>query len=400
LALDEHREAFSPTLWHLPETKNNTGVQTKQSYENQFSESKKRVQKASDAWWSKALDRDATDAERQELKIEYNQARRELIRLEEDGQGPSELLQVWFPGVHINIGGGSSDTLEEKGDLEGMFKWLTSLFCVFSLTSTAMSNITFCWMLDQISEYVSVDKHTIIVSERAEQARKEAIAGDLRKHDLKVTEDQKKAAEGSWSQWANHALTSAASNLTHSLTAQKKTEPNVHNMGWGTGLIIDSYTPMYRLNGSKYRTPGGYIQGSKHKTLGDTKEEIHPTVGYRYKTFRKLAAQEPANPKLRYHPAGQDPKRTQDGSGGWVYKFATSDKPLPEYKIGSKGFERTAMYEERRKDSKGNPLWRDTAAKYIRRLDIQNRVDVDDGWPLSDEGSCDEDWDTPTVTPK
>lgn len=31
----------------------------------------------------------------------------------------SELLQVWFPGVHINVGGGSDDLLKEwKGDFE------------------------------------------------------------------------------------------------------------------------------------------------------------------------------------------------------------------------------------------------------------------------------------------
>ncbi len=31
----------------------------------------------------------------------------------------SDILQVWFPGVHINIGGGSDDLLTEalKGDL-------------------------------------------------------------------------------------------------------------------------------------------------------------------------------------------------------------------------------------------------------------------------------------------
>lgn len=39
--------------------------------------------------------------------------------MEEDQKNPSELLQVWFPGVHISVGGGSSDTLGDKGDLEG-----------------------------------------------------------------------------------------------------------------------------------------------------------------------------------------------------------------------------------------------------------------------------------------
>jgi hypothetical protein len=51
--------------------------------------------------------------------------------LVEASERPSELLQVWFPGVHINIGGGSSDTLAEKGDLEGESSCLPYLFGSF-----------------------------------------------------------------------------------------------------------------------------------------------------------------------------------------------------------------------------------------------------------------------------
>jgi Uncharacterized alpha/beta hydrolase domain (DUF2235) len=62
LALDEHRGPFSPTLRYIPKE----DLETKR---------------------------------KQELP---------------------ELSQVWFPGVHINIGGGSSDGLKDKkGDLEG-----------------------------------------------------------------------------------------------------------------------------------------------------------------------------------------------------------------------------------------------------------------------------------------
>ena len=60
LALDERRKAFTPTLWYI---------------------------------------------DNEEVK--------------EGGKLP-ELRQVWFPGFHINIGGGSDDGLKEmKGDLEG-----------------------------------------------------------------------------------------------------------------------------------------------------------------------------------------------------------------------------------------------------------------------------------------
>jgi sRNA-binding protein len=108
--------------------------QQQQSHRAQLSKQKERVEEANAAWVPKAHDKKVPIAERQKLKAEYNQARRELIRLEgleEASERPSELLQVWFPGVHINIGGGSSDTLAEKGDLEGESSCLPYLFGSF-----------------------------------------------------------------------------------------------------------------------------------------------------------------------------------------------------------------------------------------------------------------------------
>lgn len=115
MALDEHREAFSPTLWHLPKKDN----QSQLSSEESISEKKKNVDDAFAAYYAKAYNKKVPLPERQKLKAAYNQARRELVRAEEYSKDASELLQVWFPGVHINIGGGSSDSLEDKGDLEG-----------------------------------------------------------------------------------------------------------------------------------------------------------------------------------------------------------------------------------------------------------------------------------------
>lgn len=51
----------------------------------------------------------------------YNDLRRHLIVMEESQKQQSELLQVWFPGVHINIGGGSDGTLKNEGDMEGEY---------------------------------------------------------------------------------------------------------------------------------------------------------------------------------------------------------------------------------------------------------------------------------------
>lgn len=111
LALDEHREAFSPTLWYLPEKRDIT--------EQDFEKKEKEVEESRNNWYMVAYDKKTPLGERQRLKTIYNEARRDLCRMQEYSKPQSELLQVWFPGVHINIGGGSSDTLDNKGDLEG-----------------------------------------------------------------------------------------------------------------------------------------------------------------------------------------------------------------------------------------------------------------------------------------
>ena len=111
LALDEHRESYTPTLWYIPEVdKPETG-----DIENQI-----RLKDEAEAkWYSAQLDRTVSQQTKQELKLAYNKARRGLIIMEENLKDEPELLQVWFPGVHINVGGGSTNTLKNKGDLEG-----------------------------------------------------------------------------------------------------------------------------------------------------------------------------------------------------------------------------------------------------------------------------------------
>lgn len=49
-----------------------------------------------------------------------------------------KLIQCLFPGMHINIGGGSSDVLEEDK------KHLTDM--------ESMANITYAWMIDRVRE--------------------------------------------------------------------------------------------------------------------------------------------------------------------------------------------------------------------------------------------------------
>lgn len=55
----------------------------------------------------------------EEVKKPYNRARTLLIRMNEYHKPPPELLQVWFPGMHLNVGGADEAALRGEGDLEG-----------------------------------------------------------------------------------------------------------------------------------------------------------------------------------------------------------------------------------------------------------------------------------------
>ena len=78
LALDEHRAPFTPTLWTLPS--------------------------------------------------------------DQSERAKTTLIQCWFPGVHVNVGGGSDDGLEAReGDLE------------------SIANTTFAWMADRCAPFLKFD---------------------------------------------------------------------------------------------------------------------------------------------------------------------------------------------------------------------------------------------------
>jgi hypothetical protein len=255
-----------------------------------------------------------------------------------------------------------------------------------------MADITFSWMLDQISNHVSINKNAIYQDATARQRHIGELNDESRKYDLMVAQGKKEAAESTWGQWTQHMLSSAASTVMHPLTKPKRPNTKRHDMGWGTGTIVDSYTTMYHMNGSKPRTPDRYDKGTEI-----TKEEVHPTVGYRYKMFKRLA-QKLGDDKLLYLPAGLTEQRSFDRKldtvkGRWEYVFAEGIV-LPEYRIRKDGFERHALangWDTRQRDSDGKPLTRETTAKWMRRLDVQNGINSDDQMVLSDEGSSDED---------
>jgi hypothetical protein len=115
MALDEHRKPFDTTMWHYPAD----GVAVT---EKPAASSKDLRDKWNDV-------RDTDEATEAELAKAWD----DLIGAEmyEELKGAhSNLLQVWFPGVHINIGGGSDDLLKDKkGDFER--KWTENIIKSF-----------------------------------------------------------------------------------------------------------------------------------------------------------------------------------------------------------------------------------------------------------------------------
>lgn len=104
LALDEHRESFTPTLWHYPVD----GKQCPPASAKSLSEL--------DREWQLLSKKDKVTEK--ELEAAWG-AFVDAQMHEQLQDAKSELEQTWFPGVHINIGGGSKDPLgERKGDLE------------------------------------------------------------------------------------------------------------------------------------------------------------------------------------------------------------------------------------------------------------------------------------------
>lgn len=59
--------------------------------------------------------------------------------------GETDLIQCWFPGVHVNLGGGSEDGLKKtpKGDLE------------------SMANTTFAWMVDRCRPHLHFEEKVL-----------------------------------------------------------------------------------------------------------------------------------------------------------------------------------------------------------------------------------------------
>ncbi|ETS73706.1 hypothetical protein PFICI_14652 [Pestalotiopsis fici W106-1] len=389
LALDERREAFTPTLFYLSDDYPFKGIEIEKQHA--------AFEAAFDKWHAASTDRKMSVEKKRQIKQEYDRARQTIVALEADAikaqkevhhKPPPELSQVWFPGVHINVGGGSSDTLENKGDME------------------ELADVVFCWMLDQIRPHLNInsavyEQYRIERSQNLDELNKQARE---EKERLKKERDEQK--KESYMQtgyrWvstsAQSVVDTAADNYNSVFRRVEKEKPKnqtFFNFGWGTGSVIDSYTWTYVANGYLARTPNGYHQNKKLTTRGRTHESVHPVVGYRMYSSRKKyrdAVIAAANAKdddekkeleeeckklksLIYNPigmkSGDEPMARRcknEATQQWEYKFHGCEKPLPEWNMRPNEMSQVLSYEGMTSIPEDDALWYAVnAASYERR---------------------------------
>ncbi|KAM5356095.1 hypothetical protein ACJ41O_002741 [Fusarium nematophilum] len=291
LALDEHRAPFSPTLWHSPvngdQSPSDPGKDIGQLW----------------ADWNKAhKNPHATDKELSETwGAVVDGEMHEQLR-----GNRSELLQVWFPGVHINIGGGNDDVLtEKKGDLE------------------QIALISFAWMCEQVAPYIQFSDQGSITG-----LGQSAVEDRLNL--LKPVLDEISRGE---KDHGNGLITSRVSVVLDRTGVKKADTKKIAEetiSGWATGPIVDSFTGAMIAGGSVDRTPGRY----DGKDLGPTYEKIHPSVKYR---MMKVPSYKPK--------ALNGFTRAQDGKG---YVWKKGSVKIPEYVIKQEdGFSRYVASQDR-----------------------------------------------------
>ncbi|KAH7086790.1 hypothetical protein FB567DRAFT_51366 [Paraphoma chrysanthemicola] len=288
LALDERRKAFRPTLWYIP---------------------------------------------------------KDLV---DDPNTPTpELKQVWFPGVHINIGGGNKDAFTQmKADNENI------------------STATLAWMLQCISPHLTIDQEAF--NEYLNQYRRW-----LFRIRYACTYHHETAWDKAKSFIPNIPLINPAPS---ELEPPKQSPAHAHtefDFSWGTGPLVDSFGGMYHLNGSHMRLPGHedvetYDEEEKHyhwkplRNVGLTNEYIHPIVLHR-SLVHGWDKHSPLKDRWnREHWRGTDGK-----ARFWWYMDGEKDKiALPEW----------AILPDRGDTPNFERAWYNKCEKTRKTLDALNKV--------------------------
>ncbi|KAF3001504.1 hypothetical protein E8E13_008984 [Curvularia kusanoi] len=224
----------------------------------------------------------------------------------------SELKQVWFPGVHINCGGGNNDA--------------------FPNLDTDMENIsiaTFTWMLQCIAPHVDLDQkgfndYLKQYSTWLDNLRYRCtiIHPDILSKVINKIEDKLDATER---------------DTLVRMGAKPHPHPNLY-FGWGVGPIIDSYTLEYKnFNAPAYtRLPGNEemetdgkwnpITGPPTQPTGFlTNEYIHPLVQHRREALKPALWSQAMN--------GWERKLSVEKDGSARYWWSKGSLRLPEWCI-------------------------------------------------------------------
>ncbi|KAJ1323764.1 DUF2235 domain-containing protein [Microdochium nivale] len=306
MALDEHRGPFSPTLWHLPtDTTNNSNSGSTIAITAAAAESEH--QKVLEAFQALHFNKPVYAKGEEGLEEAYEKrvdaAWGALIDWEMGLQckklDPSNLQQVWFPGVHINVGGGSNDPLEaRKGDLE------------------QIALITFGWMVEQVRPFLRFEDK---LHKRSVRDRMALIVPVLAEY---AADENKDFGKLSWAKPLWKALDAKG------LVKAKKKEIATSTLcGWAEGPIVDSYTLAMMATGSITRTPGEYRTDTAQPgvVLGKTNEAIHPCVAYRMKVV----------PDYKPEALKGFRRRFVDGKWLWEKKAVGTNPPVEvgEFKI-------------------------------------------------------------------
>ncbi|KAF4553039.1 Alpha/beta hydrolase domain-containing protein 4 [Elsinoe fawcettii] len=167
----------------------------------------------------------------------------------------NELCQCWFPGAHINVGGGSNDNADSdkpEGDGE------------------QMAAISYAWMLDRIMPHLALDKSAL-------ENQKDDIVCPRYKKAEKATKHQQ-----GWWDWFGGLASSAKDGLRNSRGAQSA----ANAIDATIGTVNDSHTWMYDLMGFPQARQPGEKQGHGKFTV----ERIHPSVFERQKALKSKNA--------------------------------------------------------------------------------------------------------------
>jgi hypothetical protein len=249
------------------------------------------------------------------------------------GKKTTRLEQCWFPGVHINIGGGSDDQIKGgRGDRE------------------QIATITLAWMIDRCRPFLGFDELALqnIWAQHAVLTSDPSFAGFADTMDPHA-EARPKLTSGSPAQAAPKRTWGqsfkAAMDYAGSFVGYGPPAPDTHKIGYASGRIVDSFTYDYKPFGDGTRTPGVYKpqllakDGEKTtsrtataSTVELTRETIHPSV------WARMQAAPPPG-EARYQPpalAGFTRERVGPaaaGETGYVWVDAKRNIRIPEHAI-------------------------------------------------------------------